>query len=315
MLLQLYPHQSVSYYCRLFGYTRQAFYSWRNMPEKDGMQEAIVLKLVNEIRTQLPRCGTEKLHYLLRPKLLAHNIKMGRDALYSLLGKHGYLIRWRRRKPYTTNSFHLFKKYPNRIRDLIIDRAGQLWVSDITYIRLQKGFCYLSLITDAYSHKIVGYKLHPTLAAEGAIAALQMASSDQKITSSLIHHSDRGIQYCCADYVREIERLHIQLSMTEKGDPYENAVAERVNGILKQEHGLGQTFSNYAQAVEAVEKAVNTYNHLRPHDSCNRLTPIVAHEQKGVLQKLWKQKKYKSKAPPIEEQHFGDDLSTRQHKS
>lgn len=295
MLLQLYGQWGVSYYCKLFGKTRQAFYEQQNKPADTGLQEAMVLKLVQEIRVDLPRCGTEKLQHLLQPRFMEHGIKIGRDGLYNLLAEHGYLIRFRRRKPYTTNSNHHYKKYPNLIRQLVITRAGKLWVSDITYIRLVNGFAYLSIITDAYSHKIVGYKLHLTLAAQGAIDALQMAGKDVKITSELIHHSDRGIQYCCHDYVQEINRLHIQLSMTENGDPYENPVAERINGILKYEHGLNVTFANYEAARTATDLAVKNYNHLRPHDSCNRLTPMVAHEQTGFLKKYWKPKKYAKK--------------------
>ena len=295
MLLQLYSHYSVSYYCRLFGKTRQAFYDQRNKPQDVGMQEAMVLKLVQEIREQLPRCGTDKLHLMLRESLELHGIKMGRDALGDLLSRHGYLIRHRRRKPYTTNSRHHYHKYPNLIRGMSITHPGKLWVSDITYLRLKTRFAYLSIITDAYSHKIVGYKLHPTLAAQGAIDALKMASKDTRITCELIHHSDRGIQYCCGDYVQHIEGLNIQLSMTEKGDPYENPVAERINGILKHEHLLAQTFSSFEAARNEVDKAVKAYNELRLHDSCNRMTPMVANDQTGVLKKHWKPKKYHSR--------------------
>lgn len=174
-----------------------------------------------------------------------------------------------------------------------LTQAGSLWVSDITYIRQVSGFSYLSIITDGYSHKIVGYKLHPTLEAEGAIDALIMAGKDVKRSGNLVHHSDRGIQYCCSQYVRMIDHFGIQLSMTQKGDPYENAIAERVNGILKYEHGLKETFSNYEQAKQAVDEAVKKYNEIRIHDSCGRLTPVMAHEQKGVLKKYWKPKVYR----------------------
>jgi transposase InsO family protein len=170
-----------------------------------------------------------------------------------------------------------------------------LWVSDITYVRIAGGFAYLSIITDAYSHKIVGYKLHTTLEAQGAIDALVMAGKDARKTDKLIHHSDRGIQYCCNDYVQMTEHYNIQLSMTQKGDPYENAIAERVNGILKYEHRLKETFGSFEEAGQAVDEAVKKYNALRIHDSCNRLTPMMAHEQKGVLQKYWKPKVYAKK--------------------
>ena len=295
MLVQLYNHFSVSYYCNLFGKSRQAFYEQNNHNNDKGLEEALVLKLVAEIREDLPRCGTDKLHYMLQPSFGAHGIKLGRDGLYRLLGNYGLLIRQRNRKPYTTNSHHHYKKYPNLIRDKKLSGAGELWVSDITYIRKTNGFSYLSIITDAYSHKIVGYKLHPSLHSEGAVDALIMAAGDSKKTVALIHHSDRGIQYCCSEYVRMIEHFGIQLSMTEKGDPYENAIAERVNGILKHEHGLKETFTTDIQANQAVDNAVKKYNEIRIHDSAGRLTPIMAHEQKGILKKYWKPKVYTKK--------------------
>lgn len=268
-----------------------------------GLQEALALHLVKELRAELPRCGVDKMHYMLKEKFVEHGIKMGRDKLYALVGKYGMLIRYRNRRPYTTNSHHHYRKYPNLIRDKTLTQAGELWVSDITYIRKASGFSYLSIITDAYSHKIVGYKLHPTLQSDGAIDALLMASQEHKKTDKLIHHSDRGIQYCCGAYVQMIEHLGIQLSMTEKGDPYENAIAERVNGILKQEFGLGRTFSSGQEAELAVAHAVSKYNNRRIHDSCDRLTPIQAHEQTGVLRKHWKPKVYRRKKDQAQVEH------------
>ena len=291
--MQMYSGFSISYYCELFGKSRQAFYEQKNETKDKGLQDAMVLTLVQEIRRDLPRCGTDKLHFLLKESFNEHGIKLGRDGLYFLLGRYGLLIRQRKRKPYTTNSNHQYKKYPNLIKEMKLTQAGSLWVSDITYLRQVSGFSYLSIITDAYSHKIVGYKLHPTLQAEGAIDALIMASKDVKKTANLIHHSDRGIQYCCSEYVRMTDHFGIQLSMTQKGDPYENAIAERVNGILKYEHGLKETFSGYKQAQQAVDEAVKKYNEIRIHDSCGRLTPVMAHEQKGVLKKYWKPKVYR----------------------
>ncbi len=274
---------STAYFCKLFGKSRQAFYEQKNQMDNTGLQDALVLKLVKEIRENLPRCGTSKLHTMLQQSFKEHGIKMGRDALYNLLGRYGWLIRFRRKKPFTTNSNHAYKKYPNLIGQMQLTQAGALWVSDITYIGKLTGFSYLSIITDAYSHKIVGYKLHPTLAAEGAIDALIMAAKDEKRSGTLIHHSDRGIQYGCNDYVRMIEHFGIQLSMTEKGDPYENAIAERVNGILKTEFLLNEIFCSHQAAERAVDNAVKKYNEVRLHDSCNRQTPAAAHEQTGVL--------------------------------
>ena len=254
------------------------------------MAAAIVLKLVKEIREDLPRAGVPKLHFMLQGKLAAHGIKMGRDALYQLLGEHGYLLRYRRRKPYTTDSNHRYKKYPNLIREIkYLTQPGQLWVSDITYLRLKESFAYLSIITDAYSHKIIGYCLHPTLHSDGPINALLLAAKSKQ-GEALIHHSDRGSQYCCADYVELLEHYRIKISMTEKGDPYENAIAERVNGILKEEFLLSQTFASFAEAETAVNKGIEKYNHIRPHDSCDKLTPVQAHSQNGFLRKRWKTK-------------------------
>jgi putative transposase len=294
LLVQLYGQYGVGFYCRLFGKSRQAFYGQhKNNTDDRGLQDALVLKLVGEIRKDLPRCGTDKLHHMLKDTFAAHGIKLGRDGLYALLGRYGLLIRHRNRRPCTTNSNHHYRRYPNLIRELAIERAGRLWVSDITYLRVGAGFGYLSIITDAYSHKIVGYKLHRTLHSQGAVDALLMAAKDAKRTGELIHHSDRGIQYCCNEYVTMIQHLGIALSMTENGDPYENPVAERVNGILKYEHGLKETFADFDSACRAVDEAVRKYNEIRIHDSCNRLTPLMAHEQQGALRKYWKPKVYR----------------------
>lgn len=255
------------------------------------MANAIVLKLVKEIREDLPMAGVPKLHFMMQDKLHAHGIKMGRDALYQLLGEHGYLIRYRRRKPYTTNSNHPYKKYPNLIRDIsYLTHPGQLWVSDITYISLKEKFSYLSIVTDAYSHKIIGYCLHPSLHSQGPINALVMACKSKRQVT-LIHHSDRGSQYCCAEYVRMIEHYGIQISMTEKGDPYENAIAERVNGILKGEFLLNKTFASFSESLEATKNAIEKYNTIRPHDSCDKLTPVEAHQGSGFLRRRWKTRK------------------------
>jgi len=242
----------------------------------------------------MPRIGTRKLHYMLTETLQKHQISIGRDKLFDLLEEYGMLVRRRKRKRInTTDSNHPFRKYPNLIRELQVLRPNHLWVSDITYISLADCFCYLSLVTDAYSRKIVGYYLYPNLKKEGPIHALRMAlnSLSGKPQDTLIHHSDRGLQYCCGDYVLLLEDNAMIISMTEKGDPYENAIAERVNGILKNEFSLDQDFDNIEQAKTAVERAVSIYNQQRPHLSCDRLTPEQAHQQQGPLQKRWGKKK------------------------
>lgn len=255
------------------------------------MEDAIIIRRVKEIRQQMPRIGTRKLHFLLTGTLRQHAISIGRNKLFDLLAEYGLLVRRRKRKrAVTTDSDHPLRKYPNLIRELQVLRPNHLWVSDITYISLVEGFCYLSLVTDAYSRKIVGYCLHPNLKKEGALNALQMALSTvpSKLEEPLIHHSDRGLQYCCAQYTTMLQQTSIDISMTEKGDPYENAIAERVNGILKSEFFLDRDFDDIATAQQAVANAINVYNNLRPHASCNYLTPEQAHLQRGRLTSKWK---------------------------
>jgi transposase InsO family protein len=285
----MYPQYSVRYFCSLFGRSRQGWYEQINRTNEQDMADAIVLKLVQQVRLELPRAGVQKLLHMLREPLAAHQIKMGRDTMYRLLGEHGHLIRYRRRKPYTTDSNHRYRKYPNLIREQMLTQPGQLWVSDITYLQVKETFAYLSIITDAYSRKIIGYCLHPTLHSDGPITALLMASRSRR-GRTLIHHSDRGTQYCCNEYVQLLEHFGIQISMTEKGDPYENAIAERVNGILKEEFMLNRTFTTFDEADQAVHTAVDKYNHIRPHASCDYMTPVEAYEHNGILRKRWKSK-------------------------
>lgn len=256
------------------------------------MQEVFILTIAKALRQEHKRMGAEKLHYLIAPVLQEHGIKYGRDKFYNLLGEHGLLVRRRKYCPATTNSNHFYRKYPNKVRDLKLDKAGMLWVSDITYIRTIMGFTYLSLITDAYSKKIVGWCLWPNLTSVGALNALRMAVDAEGVSTGLIHHSDRGIQYCCTDYVSYLQGSAIEISMTEKGDPYENAIAERVNGILKDEYDLHTTFTDYLEANEAVKSAVNKYNNQRPHASCNFMFPVEAHQNTGEMRKRWYPKKW-----------------------
>lgn len=239
--------------------------------------------------------GAEKLHRLVTPQLHEHNIKYGRDKFYFLLRGHDLLVKRRKRSPTTTNSNHFYRKYPNLIRDIELSKSGRLWVSDITYIRTEMGFVYLSLITDAYSKKIVGWCLWSDLTSEGALNALKMAISGEGVSHKLIHHSDRGIQYCCNDYVNYLQGSNINISMTENGDPYENAIAERVNGILKDEYDLCETFADYHAALEATKLAVYKYNNKRPHRSVDFMFPTDAHRQTGALKKHWKKRQYDTK--------------------
>lgn len=288
--MQLYPIFSVGFFCELFGKSRQAYYEQYSDKQDKQAADILVLKIVAEIRLDLPRIGAKKLHFMLEEKLSPHGIKMGRDRLFSLLREHGYLLRYKRRKPYTTDSNHPYYKYPNLIKDLLLYKANQLWVSDITYIQLIGKFAYLSIITDAYSRKIVGYCLYPTLHSEGVIEAFEMARKECPSLKGLIHHSDRGVQYCSAKYVDLLQNNKVKISMTENGDPYENAIAERINGILKMELLLGKTFANFEEARRVVEDSIRKYNEMRPHSSCNYLTPAVAHQKEGIMNKMWAKK-------------------------
>jgi putative transposase len=287
----MYPYTSKKDMCELFGYTRQAWYDTKKRQSKTQLSEVLVLNEAKKLRREHKKMGCEKMHDLMTPFLNEHQVKMGRDKFFYLMSEHGLQVRRTKRRARTTNSNHLFKRYPNIVRDIELLSAGKLWVSDITYIRTKFGFAYLSLITDAYSKKIVGWCLWPDLTSVGALNALKMATKSENVTSKLIHHSDRGIQYCCYDYVNYLKGCNIQISMTENGDPYENAVAERVNGILKDEYDLYDTFEDYNQAHEAVKIAINKYNNQRPHRSCNMLTPEQAHTQTGVLKKRWNKKR------------------------
>lgn len=227
---------------------------------------------------------------MLLPEMEAHGIKMGRDQLFDLLRFHGLLIRRRKRMVKTADSHHWLKKYPNLIKDLLLTAPEQLWVSDITYIRTLQGFSYLSLITDAYSRKIVGYSLHPSLEAVGCIKALEMALAGRKQSSPyfLIHHSDRGIQYCSADYVVMLHQHCVAISMTQNGSPYDNALAERVNGIVKNEFFPKRVYQNHKEAVKAISKIVEMYNGKRPHASLDYFTPEQAHLLSGEIRKRWR---------------------------
>lgn len=272
----------------MFGVSRQSWYFYKKKHEKQMFQTELLLQLISEIRKKMPRLGCKKLLFLLKEDMKSHNIKMGRDMFFDFMRRHDLLIYKKRRYTKTTNSFHRYYKYPNLIIGFVPCKSNQLYVSDITYIRLVEGFAYLSLITDAYSRKIVGYKLHTTLSRLGCIYALQMALTDLPVyIEDIIHHSDRGVQYCSDEYVTILKHNKFLISMTNNGDPYENAIAERINGILKDEFNLDKTFSDFKEAELSVKTAIERYNTLRPHLSCDMLTPEQAHQKEGELVCRW----------------------------
>lgn len=256
---------------------------------KGGLKEDLLLQQVVICRNRQPRLGCRKLLVKLEGFMQAHAISIGRDAFFELLRANGLLLRRRRRnKPLTTLSHHRYKKYTDLVKGYIPDRPCALWVSDITYVPSGRGFAYLSLVTDAYSRKIVGYHLGEGLQSEGPLTALKMAINNEKWAhQSLIHHSDRGVQYCSLGYTALLQASNIRISMTQSGDPRDNAIAERVNGILKQELLKGY-YTDIATARRSVAEAVETYNHHRPHSSVNMLTPDQAHRCSGPLIRKWK---------------------------
>lgn len=273
----------------LFGKTRQAYYERNWYYIRRSEQAEIILEMVRLIRREMPRIGVKKLYRLIKTPMRTHGIKTGRDALYQLLQEHDLLVKARRKRIITTYADQEQERYPNLIRSLEVTKAGQLWVSDITYISVGNNFNYLSLVTDAYSRKIIGHCLYPTLERHGPLAALDMALATHPGNEpGLIHHSDRGRQYGCGQYTLRLKNNNIRISMTEKKDPYENAIAERVNGILKTEFMLNRIFCSTQQAQEIIAEVVRIYNESRPHMSCNYLTPAQAHLQTGVLERKWK---------------------------
>jgi transposase InsO family protein len=237
------------------------------------MEGQLIISEVRKIRRKQPKVGTRKLCLHLQET----GFKIGRDKLFNLLRQAKLLVKRKKRTPYTTYSNHWLKKYTNLFRGVQLTGSNQVFVSDITYLKYEKGFAYLSLITDAWSRKIVGWNVSLSLSAEGAIKALKMALKGVSHPEGLIHHSDRGIQYCCSDYVNELRKNHVLISMTEENHCYENAIAERVNGILKDEFLLGENLSSFEFVKELVTQSIRTYNTERKHMSLNYQTPESVH--------------------------------------
>ena len=287
-----YTHVGLARLCAWFGVTRQAYYQHFWSVTDHVIEEDLIVQEVLQIRKNHRWMGGRKLYEKLYPFMLEHQIKMGRDAFFDLLSYHGLLIRRRKRRIVTTNSSHWLRKYPNLIRDFVPTAPNQLWVSDITYWKINNKDVYINLITDAYSRYIVGYHGAPTLEAIESIKALKMALKTMKNNQpeSLIHHSDRGVQYCSSDYVKLLQDNGIEISMTENGDPLENAIAERINGIIKNEYLIDYSVDNIGNAQQLLKKAVELYNYDRPHMSIGNLTPAHVYYSKTTLktERLWK---------------------------
>lgn len=296
-----FSHIGLAKLCGWFGLTRQAYYQngWRGIGT--NIEAGLLLAEVLAIRESHKRMGTRKLYDKLEPFMLEHQIKMGRDALFDLLASHHMLVRKRKRRIQTTQSNHWLRKYTNLIHGVTPTGPNQHWVSDITYWKINGSHVYVSFITDAFSRKVVGYHAAQTLEAVETVQALRMAlsgfSKEPAGDFRLIHHSDRGVQYCSHGYVKLLQDYHIQISMTENGDPLENAIAERLNGILKDEYLNDSHVQSFAQARVALAHAVYLYNEDRPHMSIGNQYPSQVHEQGVNKERLWKN--YYKKRPII----------------
>jgi len=280
--------------CNIFGYTKQAYYKQLSQLENEGFQEEFIVGLIKDKREIWKRGSGRNLHQSLNDDFTAHNIKIGRDKFFELLRRNDLLIKSKRIRAKTTCSYHHFNKYTNLIENAAPTRANEIWVSDITYLWLQpeERFCYLSVITDLYSRKVVGHCVHESLNVKGCLDALKEAlkGRGKNNRQHLIHHSDRGVQYCCLAYVDALQKNGIQISMTQTGDPLENAVAERIHKTIKEEFTEQRqiSFSNLATAKSEIRKYIDFYNQKRPHRSVEWLTPNEAHKCVGELKRVWK---------------------------
>jgi putative transposase len=272
----------------VFGISKQAYYQRIWVDKQKENEHEIVLKEVAKIRQRMPQTGTRKLHEKLKPALKELDIKIGRDALFDLLRYKGLLVRKTKRFHITTDSKHFYYTSPNLIKELEIKHCEQVFVSDITYIKTNEGHAYLALVTDAYSKKIMGWSFDDNMKVSMVKDALTMTYNNCKYDhKSIIHHSDRGMQYCCPDYTEFAKGKGFVMSTTQQSDPYENAIAERINGILKYEFGLRRTIASIAIARAMIRQAVEIYNNERLHWSLDLKTPNTVHN-------AYNEQKYKS---------------------
>lgn len=274
--------------CELFGHSRQAYYQRSKYNYQEEVKYEILFQHIEKYRKIMPKIGGRKLLWLLEREL-PEELKMGRDSFFNFLRENGLLVRKRRNRVRTTYSNHWMHKYPNLVKDFTPTGAHQLLVSDITYIQTASGFGYLTLITDAYSRKITGWALGATLESRHSISALKMALGQLPGgVKRVFHHSDRGVQYCSNEYVKILKKKKFSISMTESGDPRDNAIAERVNGILKSEWLNQIKFQSIQEASIQLKEIISIYNEKRPHSSLDMMTPECAHKQSGELKRHWK---------------------------
>lgn len=270
---------SVGKLCAYVGMSRQNYYAARRLRQRREVDEALIVELVQRERKQQPRIGGRKLLHLVRADLAEAKVSIGRDRFFEVLAEKNLLVAPKAGRPRTTHSRHSLPVFSNLLKEAKVNGPNEAWVSDLTYIRTDQGFLYAALITDAYSRKIVGAHIGDSLEAEGCLRALEEAMKGLRAGEHPIHHSDRGCQYCCHAYVERLQGRGLPISMTQIMHCYENAMAERVNGILKLEYGMDSSFRTKAQAKKAFAQAVWTYNHRRPHLSLAYRTPEKVHQE------------------------------------
>jgi len=297
-LKEVHQKISIQQLCILLGYSSQAYHKHNKKSYQQHFNEGLILQEIDAIRKHQPRCGGRKLFIMLQPFFTQYNISMGRDKFFDLLKRNKLLVRKTKRSVYTTMSKHHYHRYPNLVKGFTPMKAHELWVSDITYIPLKERFAYLFLITDAYSRKIVGFHVSDDMKVSSATVALKQALSQKPPETIVIHHSDRGIQYCSNEYVSLLKQNNAMISMTESGDPLENAIAERVNGILKTEL-ISSTYSDIHTASIHISRCITIYNHRRRHSSLNWQIPAIVHDQKGPQTRRWKNYYYTSKLKEV----------------
>ena len=282
---------SINKSCKLLGHARSTFFEVRKNRqikiEKEKLLEQYVLAKVAEIRKEMPRIGGKKLYFLINQDTQRQQFKFGEQRFFDILNKYNLLVKKRKKYVRTTDSKLWRGQFDNLLEGISINRPEQVWVSDITYFRTQEGFIYGHLITDAYSKKLVGAVVADNMKATTTLLALKMALKNRQYNKPLIHHSDRGFQYLSKVYTSYLKKNKILISVTQNGSPYDNPVAERVNGILKDEFNLGRTLKNIHQAKEILEKAMHIYNEKRPHWSNHLLTPNQMHKQCDLEMITW----------------------------
>jgi putative transposase len=285
-----YPQFSLNGFCRLFGVSRQSFYQHFRIEENKSFQHEMIIQQVKIIRQDHPRIGARKLLVLMQSFFSENQISIGRDSFFELLAQHKMLVKRRARQVQTTFSKHWLRKWPNLIKNFEADTINHLWVSDITYWKVYNNNYYISLITDVRSRKIIGYSIDNTLKAQSTLEALNMAICFKPTLSThIIHHSDRGSQYCSAEYVAKLLDNNIKISMTESSEPTDNAYAERVNGILKEEYLYQYSPKSLSQAKAILAHSIQLYNQKIPHLSIENQTPNYAFKSNSrKFKRLWK---------------------------